>query len=64
MVSQSKQKLEKKLQTFQNKCIRFCLQLGDRTHIGTTEFKSINWLNVIDRFEHCTSTSVLLLIFS
>ena len=50
--------LKKKLQTFQNKCIRFCLQLGNRTHIGTAEFKSINWLNVTDRFEQCASTSV------
>ena len=52
------QNLKKKLQTFQNKCIRFCLQLGNRTHIGTAEFKSINWLNVTDRFEQCASTSV------
>ena len=40
------QSLSKKLQTTQNKCIRFCLQLGNRTHIGTTEFKQINWLPI------------------
>ena len=58
MVSQSKPKLEKKITNIQNKCIRFCLQLGNRTHIGTSEFKSINWLNVTDRFEQCASTSI------
>ena len=26
--------------------------------IGAAEFKSINWLNVTDRFEQCASTSV------
>ena len=36
------QNLRKKLQTTQNKCIRFCLQLGNRFHIGVTEFKQIN----------------------
>ena len=40
------QNLKNKLQTGQNKCIRFCLQLGNRTHIGVDEFKQINWLNV------------------
>ena len=36
-------KLNKKLQTAQNKCIRYCLSLGNRFHIGTTEFGAINW---------------------
>ena len=36
------QSIKNKLQTFQNKCIRFCLQLGNRTHIGIDEFKEIN----------------------
>ena len=52
------QGLKKKLQTFQNKCIRFCLQLGNRTHIGVDEFREINWLNVTDRFNQCVSASV------
>ena len=38
------QSLKKKLQTSQNKCIRFCLQLGNRSHIGIDELKIINWL--------------------
>ena len=32
--------------------------MGNRTHIGTAEFKSINWLNVTDRFEQCANASV------
>ena len=47
------QNMKKKLQTFQNKCIRFRLQLGNRTHIVAAEFKSINWLNITDGFEQC-----------
>ena len=40
------EKFKKKLQTLQNKCVHFCLQLGTKTHIGITEFKQINWLHV------------------
>ena len=47
------QNLNKKLQTTQNKCIRFCLQLGNRSHIGVTEFKQINWLPIRERFGQC-----------
>ena len=47
--------LKNKLQVAQNKCIRFCLQLGNRAHIGNGEFNKINWLNVRDRFEQCCS---------
>ena len=50
--------LKNKLQTAQNKCIRFCLQLGNREHIGINQFEMINWLNINDRFEQCMSTSV------
>ena len=50
-------KLSKKLQTSQNKCIRFCLQLGNRVHIGAKEFKEINWLQVGDRFKQCVCTT-------
>ena len=47
--------LKKKLQTAQNKCIRFCLQLGNRSHIGQEELLRINWLNVEDRVGQCAS---------
>ena len=50
--------LKKKLQTTQNKCIRFCLQLGNRDHIGAKQFEEINWLNINDRFEQCVSVNI------
>ena len=39
------------MQVAQNKCIRFCLNLGNRAHIGMKEFKKINWLPTKERFE-------------
>ena len=41
----------------QNKCIRFCLNLDNRAHIGYAELKEINWLNIHDRqrLNLCTS---------
>ena len=35
-------------------CIRFCLQLENRQHIGTVK---INWLPIDDRFKQCLSTT-------
>ena len=49
--------LKKKLQTLHNKCIRFCLNLNNRDHIGLTEFEKINWLPINDRFEQCISST-------
>ena len=43
-------KLKNRYQTSQNKCIRFCLQLGKMTHISHKEFKTLNWLPVTERF--------------
>ena len=51
-------KLKTKLQSFQNKCIRFCLELKNRNHIGHAELKEINWLNISDRVDLCNTTSV------
>ena len=51
-------RLTKKIQTAQNKCVRFCLNLNNRAHIGVREFKNINWLPTKERFEQCTATSV------
>ena len=45
-----KKKFKSKLQAIQNKCIRFCLQLDSRSHIGIKEFEQINWLPVSERF--------------
>ena len=50
------QKLKKKLQVIQNKCIRSCLQLDTISH---KEFKDLNWLPAINRFEQCVISIVL-----
>ena len=49
--------LKKKLQTLQNKCICFCLNLNNRDHIGLTEFEKINWLPINNCFEQCISST-------
>ena len=41
--------LSVKIQRAQNKCIRFCLNLDNRAHLGKKEFEDINWLPVKDR---------------
>ena len=46
-------KLTQKIQTAQNKCIRFCLNLDNRAHIGVNEFKTIKWLPTNERFKQC-----------
>lgn len=46
------------MQICQNKCIRFCLSLGNRSHIGANEFKAINWLPVTERFQQCVVTHI------
>ena len=51
-------KFKTKLQTLQNKCIRFCLQLDNRAHVGITKFKKINWLPVDYRFRQCLAANV------
>ena len=35
------------------RCIRFCLQLDCRSHIGIIEFEQINWLPFSERFNQC-----------
>ena len=46
-------KFSRKVQIAQNKCIRFCLSLENRAHIGIDEFRKINWLPTRERFEQC-----------
>ena len=46
-------KFKSKLQTIQNICIRFCIQLNSSSHIGIKEFEQINWLPVPERFNQC-----------
>ena len=50
--------MRNKLQVTQNKYIRFCLKHSLRQHIGTKEFKKMNWLPIKDRVEQRVSTKV------
>ena len=43
-------KLKNRIQTSQNKCIRFCLQLDKLSHISQKEFETINWLSIKERY--------------
>ena len=45
--------LKTRLEAAQNKCIRFCLKLGDRKSITVTEFEKINWLPIHERVNQC-----------
>ena len=49
--------LKVKLQTAQNSCMRYCLGLGNRTHIGKSEFEKINWLPVSNRVDQCLAVT-------
>ena len=46
-------KLKHRIQTSQNKCIRFCSQLDKLKHISLEEFEHLNWLPVSHRFKQC-----------
>ena len=45
-----------RLKSAQNKCIRFCLNLHNRDHIGTEQYKAINWLPVDMRVNQCIAS--------
>ena len=45
-----------KIQTMQNKCIRFCLKLDKMPDISRKEFRLINWLHVNKRVDQCINT--------
>ena len=46
--------LKNKLQTTQNKLIRFVLDLESRAHISKEHFKLLNWWPVNSRLDHLT----------
>ena len=50
--------LKNRIQTSQNKCIRFCLQLDKMSHISQKEFLTINWLPVKERYNQCVNSIV------
>ena len=43
--------LKKKLQIAQNKCVRYCLYLGNREGIRYRHFKEMNWLPISERVD-------------
>ena len=49
------QKLKHRIQTTQNECIRFCLQLDKLKHISHEELERLNWLPVTYRFKQCVN---------
>ena len=52
-------KLKKKIQTSQNKCVRFILNLNKMAHISQNEFEKLNWLPTSNRINQCIlSTTV------
>ena len=51
-------KLKTRLQAAQNKCIRFCLKLNDRSRIKSKDFEKINWLPIPERISQCSLCSV------
>ena len=51
-------KLKTRLQAAQNKCIRFCLKVNDRSSIKSKEFEKINWLPVHERISQCSLCNV------
>ena len=48
----------KKIQISQNKCVRYCLKLDNRAHIGADEFKEINWLPTKERVSQCICINI------
>ena len=52
-------RLSKKVQSAQNKYIRFYLNLKNTAHVGATEFKAINWLPTKDRFDQHTCVNIM-----
>ena len=51
-------RLSKKIQTSQTKCIRYCLNLDNRAHVGIDEFIKINWLPTKERVAQCICVNI------
>ena len=51
-------RLSKKIQTSQNKCIMYCLNLDNRVHVGIDEFIKINWLPTKERVAQCICVNI------
>ena len=44
--------------TSQNKCIKYCLNLDNRAHVGIDEFIKINWLPTKERVAQCICVNI------
>ena len=51
-------RLLKEIQISQNKCIKYCLQLDSRSHVGVVEFKKLNWLPTKERVYQCLCVNI------
>ena len=50
--------LKTQLYCVQNKCIRFCLQLGQRESLNSNHFELINWLKEEERIYQCICANI------
>ena len=46
-------KLKNEIQSIQNKCVWFCLNLDKMAHISQNEFEKLNWLTISDKINQC-----------
>ena len=51
-------KLKHRIQTTQNKCMRFCSKSDKLKHISYEDFERLNWLPVTYRFKQCVNTII------
>ena len=51
-------KTKHRIQSTQNKCERFCVQLDKLKHISHGDFEPLNWLTVIFRFKERVNSIV------
>ena len=49
--------LKNKLQTAHIDCIKFCLGMERRSHIGLNHFERVNWLPVKNRVDQCIAVT-------
>ena len=56
-------KLKTRLQAAQNKRLRFCLKLGDRSSLKFKEFEKIIWLPIHERVSQYSVCSVCKFLF-
>ena len=52
----TEKKKKNKIQTMENKCIRFCLRLDKMHHISAEDFRPVNCLPTSKRVNQCTNT--------